>query len=861
VKHGLQDKYYTLKLFHESVNANSVVDEYTALTNLDHKNIVKFVWNDEAPTGQFYTVMEYLDGESLSTYTLTDVRLPIYRVYQVAEDILNALVSMQSLPKSIIHRDIKPHNIIWDNRERFVLIDFNVAAYVDDNKDFVGTNPYLAPDLITDNYKINWDESADTFALGVTLYELVCKEHPWAPGKLPLLSKAPNSPKNIEESISEQFELFLLKAINPNSEERFKNAKEMLDALLEIGKDRVLATKKILATPVVVTEDQDDFVKYINSLYSQSKFGNSGTRANFNTSKFDDLTYTPTKLDKRLIPAILDGQFKLVIITGNAGDGKTALISKIENDNNITQLDRFGHQNGARFKINNVQFESNYDGSQDEDEKANNEVLETFFQPFEELSNYNDAKEGRVIAINEGRLVEFLKTTSKHQQLHNSIDNYFYNEGHLELPEGMMIINLNLRSVAAQSESDASLFRQQIKALTNKDLWSKCKECPSASKCFIKYNVDSFNDSSSGDEVITRMEWLLRTASLKKELHITIRDLRSFIAFTLTRDHSCSDIDNVFNQNEHAPENYWQYYYFNITDSFLGDSGNQDRLIKLLRETDLGEVSIPDLDRDLFFGKHESKSYLEFSDREINLLEGFNAIERIKPTYEQDSKEIFRIKNIQKSFIRHQYFEGKAELLDNSSNSFESDGEDIKTLPSYLLRLPYHSVFNFVDVLKKGDADNITKTSISRAISLNEGCDNSGIDENYLVLSSSEIKDPFSKSFRLFNLAEFELFVNKTDHLINYLEYEPDSLTFRHRNEKHIKLTISLDLYEMLYFIQQGFSPSLNDLKGKFVELIIFKNLLENLNYDEVVVTKDNMEFFKISKDVQNRLYIEPMAI
>ena len=65
----------------------------------------------------------------------------------------------------------------------------------------------------------------------------------------------------------------------------------------------------------------------------------------------------------------------------------------------------------------------------------------------------------------------------------------------------------------------------------------------------------------------------------------------------------------------------------------------------------------------------------------------------------------------------------------------------------------------------------------------------------------------------------------------------------------------------MLYFIQQGFSPSLNDLKGKFVELIIFKNLLENLNYDEVVVTKDNMEFFKISKNVQNRLYIEPMAI
>ena len=65
----------------------------------------------------------------------------------------------------------------------------------------------------------------------------------------------------------------------------------------------------------------------------------------------------------------------------------------------------------------------------------------------------------------------------------------------------------------------------------------------------------------------------------------------------------------------------------------------------------------------------------------------------------------------------------------------------------------------------------------------------------------------------------------------------------------------------MLYFIQQGFSPSLNDLRGKFVELIIFKNLLENLTYNEVVVTKDNLEFFVIRKDARNRLNIQPMAI
>ncbi len=974
VKHSLQDKYFTMKLFHESVNAQSVIDEYSALKDLNHHNIVKFVWNDIATTGQFFTVMEFLDGENLSMYTRTDARLPIYRVYQAAKDILGALVSMQNMPKPVLHRDIKPQNIIWDNQERFVLIDFNVASFAEDNKDFVGTNPYLAPDLITDNYKVNWDKSADTFALGITLYELICKQYPWAPGKLPLMSKEPIAPKTIEERLSDTFEAFLLKAISPNGADRFKNAQEMLDALLAIGVENLLEKKKVEDLTVVnnaqlyhvelfihqpgiriklfdkmsafselektiinsldnfklklakyknslslgekiklnlkvdsevIIQDKFwdggarnfndgniervhnslkqlfenhkeelnaykydleglDFIEYINSLYSQSKKGNFGTRAGDLTSDFDKLTYTPSRLDKKLLPDILDGKYKLLIITGNAGDGKTAFIKRIEFDNAVKELEHFGHKNGARFKINSVSFESNYDGSQDEDERANNEVLESFFQPFEDISNYNQAKEGRIVAINEGRLVEFLKTTQKHNTLHDHIENYFYNEGHHELPEGLMIINLNLRSVAAQTNSEPSLFRQQIKALTQKKLWSKCEGCSLANQCFIKYNVDSFNDTATSEEVITRMEWLLRTASLKRELHITMRDLRSFIAYTLTRDYDCKDIESLYKQNQSSPEHYWQHYYFNITNPSVDDSGNQDRLIKLLRETDIGEVSIPNLDRDLFFGKHQSKHYLEFAEREINLLEVFNSIERIKPTYEQDDNEIARIKTIQKNFVRHQYFEGKAELLSIQNGHVKDNGEDeTLNLPSYLLRLPYHSVFKFVKVLEEGDTDNHTKASISRAISLNEGCDNPGIDQNYLVLSSTEIRDPFSKSFRLFDLNDFELFVNRTDHLVKYLEYEPDSLTFRHKgkNTKHIKLTISLDLYEMLYFIQQGFSPSLNDLRGKFVELIIFKNLLENLNYKEVVVTKDNMEFFRISKDEQSRLEIQPMEI
>ena len=662
VKHRIMDKYFTLKLFNESVNFNSVKDEYDALKHLQHRNIVKFEWNDEANNGQFYTVMEYLDGENLSNYTRTDARLSIFKVLDLAKDILAALVEMQSREKPIMHRDIKPQNIIWDKGERFVLIDFNVASSNIENKDFVGTNPYLAPDLIQENYKVNWDKSADVFSLGVTLYELACKQFPWHPRPTPAVSILPNDPKTVEPKLSRVFSDFLLRAISTNKDVRFKDACEMKDALILIEdnildepsnesngvssrsrlyhtqvfirqgtynikiydrqntyvdlsesvsnvliefKSKLESYKLKLDQPIKLilkVDDEDiinsnfwsgsaksyttgnidkvhaelkklfddnrekikahkievegtNIVDYINSLYSQSKYGNSGTRVSSNSldKVLDDLTYTPTKLDKKLIPAIVEGKFKLLIITGNAGDGKTAFIKKIENNPSVREVQHFEHQNGARFKINNVPYESNYDGSQDENESLNNEVLEKFFEHFEGLKNYDQAKEGRIIAINEGRLVEFFTTSKKHKNLAEIVDNYFDKEGHFQLPPGLMIINLNLRSVVADDSIDGSLFKQQIRQLAKKELWKSCKDCDLAKDCFINYNVQSVNDTSSGNEVITRLEWLLRTVSLKRELHITMRDLRSLIAFILTRDFSCEDVKSLENLNVNNP--------------------------------------------------------------------------------------------------------------------------------------------------------------------------------------------------------------------------------------------------------------------------------------------------------------------
>jgi hypothetical protein len=613
----------------------------------------------------------------------------------------------------------------------------------------------------------------------------------------------------------------------------------MQEALLKIDENALYNSGQV--TIIDNTGTELSIVDYINSLYSQSSHGNAGTRAGWKELALDKATYTQTRLDKKLLSAIKDGKYRLVIITGNAGDGKTAFIRQVEGI--AENVEKLSNRNGAIFSINGVPFQSNYDGSQDEEERANDEVLTEFFKPFEGLKNYSEAKEGRIIAINEGRLVDFLQEpTNNHTNLADIIDEYFYKEGYAELPEGLMIINLNLRSVTAKDENNDSLLRSQVKKLTDKSLWGKCNVCPIAERCFIKYNVDTLNDSAAGDEVISRLEWLIRTIVYKRELHITIRDLRSFIAYMLTRDQSCDNVVQLLqavDNKELEEEIYWELYYFNIS-SNEWRLPSQDRLIKLIQETDIAQVAIPSIDRDLYFKNLEEDDYLIFESRKVSLLPIFNERNIRKIVSEQDKGSLRLSKARHKSFIRHHYFEGQYD---------------------FMKRLPYQSLGKFYGKLNGNEVDmEETKHSLAYAISCSEGGWNKDISANYLLLSSTQIKDPFSSSYRRFALSDFELLANKNEKLVQFIEHENDSLIFRHKENKYIQLTVSLDLYEMLDYIERGFNPSINDLRGRFIELQVFKNLLQSKVHTELLVARNNRKFYSIKLNAETKkIHIEPL--
>lgn len=878
VKHTLQSRDYAMKIFYPSVQFDSVLDEYEALKQIDHPNVVKLTWNGRLNNGRFFTLMELLEGDCLRDYVYGNppLGMTLANVFRAGQELTRALTYLHG--KGILHRDIKPHNIIWHRQERFVLIDFNVAS-IAENTERVGTDAYVSPDTVLNNRHANWDDSSDTFALGVTLYQLVCHAHPWR-NQQPTLSTPPADPLQYMPQLSDAFASFLLKAVQPHRADRFTTAHEMQSALERLG---LTGLMRPVQPNVEEPMQTSDFVDALNRLFSQSRYNNAGTRAS-TTRGLDPFardTYIETRLDTHLKRAILEDRFRLIIITGNAGDGKTAFIQRLEDELRADSRAQFAPLptgNGASFRIGTTAFQSNYDGSQDEVDQENSSVLDVFFRPFVHLTDFRQAPEGRLVAINEGRLVEYLEQRrAEFGYLADTIEAFFYNENATALPDGLLIINLNVRAVvSATNDTEPSLFRKQVKAFVNPIHWTGCADCAVRESCFIRFNAQSMNDSAAGDEVISRMEQLVRTVHFRRDLHITMRDLRSLLAFWITRDHRCADVRALVDRAT-TPAEWLSKQYYNLT-APQTDRANQDRLVEKLRKLDVGRSVVPALDRALFFSPLEGRNYVAFEEREGDLLATLN---QWKDSLAASAGHP-AVRDVQQLLARHQYFEGRFYQLYQQSDGDRQRAKDTadrleenrRRHEGESVRNPYRSVGAFGQLVSPGSSEEATRQereearkSIAIAIARLENCSNNDLASRYVVQAAGR-PDPLSASYRLFPLDDFELVEDRRPSLSEYMEYVPDKLIFRHRDpaNRHIALAISLDLYEMLYHIQKGFSPSLNDLKGRFVEYQVFRNMLANLPYRKVVVTGDRNtstgqawsgeKYVAIEADSQNNLLI-----
>ena len=202
---------------------------------LSHPNIVSIYDRGEAE-GTYYIAMEYLDGRSLKELIVSRGPAPISIAIDYARQILSALRFAHR--NGIVHRDIKPHNVLVDAEGRVKVTDFGIAragaSQMTEAGSIIGTAQYLSPEQARGTQV---DQTSDLYSLGIVLYELLTGTVPFT-GDTPVeiamkhLSATPEAPSVKRADVPHSLDMVVLRALAKDPADRYQSAEEM-DADLE----------------------------------------------------------------------------------------------------------------------------------------------------------------------------------------------------------------------------------------------------------------------------------------------------------------------------------------------------------------------------------------------------------------------------------------------------------------------------------------------------------------------------------------------------------------------------------------------------------------------------------------------------
>jgi beta-lactam-binding protein with PASTA domain/predicted Ser/Thr protein kinase len=197
---------------------------------LSHPNIVSIYDRGEAE-GTYYIAMEYLSGRSLKELIVGRGPTPIRIAIDYTRQVLAALGFAHR--HGIVHRDIKPHNVVVDADGRLKVTDFGIArsgaSQMTEVGSIIGTAQYLSPEQARGSPV---DQRSDVYSVGIVLYEMLTGKVPFT-GDTPLeiamkhLSEVPVPPSEARSDVPEDLDLVVLRALAKDPEDRYQTAEEM----------------------------------------------------------------------------------------------------------------------------------------------------------------------------------------------------------------------------------------------------------------------------------------------------------------------------------------------------------------------------------------------------------------------------------------------------------------------------------------------------------------------------------------------------------------------------------------------------------------------------------------------------------
>lgn len=360
-KDRLLDRFVAIKILKEQYAEDSEFlkkfnNEAQSAAKLSHINIVNvFDIGEDLYKGEriHYIVMQYVDGQTLKDLIVNEKRLSNPDIIDYSIQIAQALKTAHQA--GIIHRDIKPQNILIDNYGLLKVTDFGIArvssnATITYTSSILGTVHYISPEQAKGKIV---DEKSDLYSLGAVMYEM-------ATGKVPFdadnsvsiavmhIQDKPEPAKNLNPNLSDHLNYIIMKLLDKDPANRFLNAKELIDALEDqnfIKEEELTDTARI---PIVVPQERSYQKVYNDQAQVERDREEEKKEAVYVSNPDDKEKKKGKKSDKKLWPLLL---LALILVSAvyflrgrtNSGEKvEVPMVLNLDQSQAVNELERRG---------------------------------------------------------------------------------------------------------------------------------------------------------------------------------------------------------------------------------------------------------------------------------------------------------------------------------------------------------------------------------------------------------------------------------------------------------------------------------------------------------------------------------------